>query len=344
MDIQDKGVAPLAPPRDTTADAYVPLRPVNVCGRTLNPGPVFDTYWRFAAERQAIYEARLQGTPAPWTSDPILLNYRFTNCYRATDRVSQFLISRVAYGGPQDVRNLIFRVLLFKLFNCIRTWEILEAEIGEISWQSFNVDRYDAVLHRALASKSTIYSSAYVIPPPSLGARRKHTNHLRLLSMMFDDHVDDRVVEAGSMLEAFRVLRRYPSIGDFIGYQLLIDINYTCALNFCENEYIVAGPGARDGIRKCFGPAADGLESDIIAYMTDTQEAHFSDRQLTFNGLRGRQLHLIDCQNLFCEVDKYARMAHPGILGISGRTRIKRQFRPAAAPVTDWFPPKWGLN
>jgi len=60
--------------------------------------------------------------------------------------------------------------------------------------------------------------------------------------------------------------------------------------------------------------------------------------------LRGRPLQLIDCQNLFCEVDKYARVAHPQITGRSGRTRIKQLFAPVVDPVPAWFPPKWGLN
>ena len=64
----------------------------------------------------------------------------------------------------------------------------------------------------------------------------------------------------------------------------------------------------------------------------------------TFAGLRGRPLQLIDCQNLFCEVDKYARAAHPEVAGISGRTRIKQAYRRDTAPLTAWFPPKWGLN
>jgi hypothetical protein len=55
-------------------------------------------------------------------------------------------------------------------------------------------------------------------------------------------------------------------------------------------------------------------------------------------------LQLVDCQNLFCEVDKYARVAHPQVSGLSGRTRIKQRFRPAPEPLRAWFPPKWGLN
>jgi hypothetical protein len=60
--------------------------------------------------------------------------------------------------------------------------------------------------------------------------------------------------------------------------------------------------------------------------------------------LWGRRLQLIDCQNLFYEVDKYARIAHPDIAGISGQTNIKQNYRQDTAPATAWFPPKWELN
>jgi hypothetical protein len=78
--------------------------------------------------------------------------------------------------------------------------------------------------------------------------------------------------------------------------------------------------------------------------MADTQDKHFARLGLRFGGLRGRPLQLVDCQNLFCEVDKYARVVHPQVTGISGRTRIKQAYRFDPSPMTAWFPPKWGLN
>ena len=72
---------------------------VTIAGRRLEVTPVFDTYWRFAAARHHIYESRQAGAPGPWTNDPILRSHRFTNCFRAADRVSQFLIREVAYRG-----------------------------------------------------------------------------------------------------------------------------------------------------------------------------------------------------------------------------------------------------
>ena len=65
---------------------------------------------------------------------------------------------------------------------------------------------------------------------------------------------------------------------------------------------------------------------------------------LSFRSLWGRPLQLIDCQNLFCETDKYARLAHPEVRGLSGRTKIKQIYRPTIEPIDYWYPPKWGIN
>ena len=80
---------------------------------------VYDTYWRFAAERQAVFFRKMWKTPQPWTQDPILTQYKFTNAYRASDRVSQYLIRRVIYGGDQDPEELLFRILLDEIFDAL---------------------------------------------------------------------------------------------------------------------------------------------------------------------------------------------------------------------------------
>lgn len=315
-----------------------------IAGRRMHPTPVFDTYWRFAAERQAIYMARLNGDAGPWTADPILASHRFTNCYRAADRVSQYLIREVTYSGPQDFAEVTFRTLLFKVFNRVSTWELLLHRIGAPSWGNYSHYEYDRVLSDAFAAGRRLYSAAYVMAPPRLGETRKHSNHLRLIELIMRKGLPDRLQSVTSMADAYALLRDQPGIGKFLAFQFLIDLNYSDGLSFDEMDFVVPGPGALDGIRKCFGPAADGVEADIIRYMAEHQDEHFARLGLTFEGLRGRRLQLIDCQNLFCEVDKYARVVHPGVAGISGRTRIKQRFAPVPTALTAWFPPKWGLN
>ena len=139
------------------------------------------------------------------------------------------------------------------------------------------------------------------------------------------------------------LLRSYPTIGDFLAYQYCIDINYIDFINFSESEFVVPGPGARNGIAKCFKDTHGLGEPDIIRSVTEAQAKEFESRELTFPDLWGRPLQLIDCQNLFCEIDKYSRVRFPELAG-NGRHRIKRMFRPQPTPIRYWYPPKWGIN
>ena len=309
------------------------------------PTIVFETYWRFAAERQAIFFRRIEGTPFPWTEDPILKRYKFTNAYRASDRVSQYLIKNVIYREPNSIREVFFRILLFKLFNRVETWKLLEEKLGQITYEDYLFERYDHVLNTALR-KGCIFSGAYIMPSgtSTFGYRRKHRNILRLIEKMMNDEVPLKVAEARSMQQVFEILRSYPMIGEFLAYQLATDINYSEITNFSEMNFVWPGPGARDGIKKCFESLGGLNEVEVIRFMADKQEEEFNNLGLNFRTLWGRRLQLIDCQNLFCEVDKYARLKHPEIKGKSKRRRIKQLYRINKEPIDYWYPPKWGIN
>jgi thymidylate kinase len=307
---------------------------------------VYDTYWRFAAERQAVFFRKLTGDTPPWTDDPILLEYKFTNAYRASDRTSQYLISEVIYAGKQTPDEIFFRTIIFKLFNRIETWELLEQKLGQISYHDYSFSQYDEILTDAINNNGTIYSGAYIMPSggPSSGSERKHRMHLRLIERMLKDELPLRLSETSSMGKAFELLRAYPTIGDFLAYQYVTDLNYSILLNFSEMEFAVPGPGALDGIRKCFSDLGGLNTTDIIKLVADRQEMEFERRGEKFQSLWGRRLQLIDCQNLFCEVDKYSRIRHPEFAGRTGRVRIKQKYRITQEPIQFWYPPKWGLN
>jgi hypothetical protein len=130
---------------------------------------------------------RLSGEAPPWTADKVLASHRFTNVYRAADRVSQYLIRHVLYAGSQADDEIFFRAILFKLFNKISTWKHLAERIGTPSWKTFEVERYARVLDEMLARGETVYSAAYIMPSPRFGNPRKHRNHLQLLEHMMRD-------------------------------------------------------------------------------------------------------------------------------------------------------------
>ena len=338
-------------PETQSATNPIDAKPQLIILRHLAPAKVtevYESYWRFAAERQAIFFRRLEGNAWPWTNDPILATYKFTNAYRASDRVSQYLIRHVIYRDdlPATPREVFFRVMLFKMFNKIETWELLEQTLGPITAADYDFHRFDKVLAGALNGGRRIYSAAYIMPPgrSAFGQAAKHQNHLLLLERMIADALPERLSEARSMQEGFELLRAYPTIGDFLAYQFITDINYSEITDFNEMDFVVPGPGARDGLRKCIAESGGLNEPELIRFVADIQEQEFERLGLEFPSLWGRRLQLIDCQNLFCEVDKYARVAHPAVLGRTGRMRIKQKFAPTANLINFFYPPKWGLS
>lgn len=314
--------------------------------KELKPTPVFEAFWHFAAERQAIFFRRLDGLPAPWTTDHILERYKFTNAYRVLDRASQYLVKNISNDETASRKDLFFRTLLFKIFNKIETWELLVNDLREIQYSKNIIEKIDASISKALERGVKVYSAAYIMPTrtAALRAKRKHRNHLQVLKQMMTNEVYKRIENAPGMSQAFDLIRAYPMIGDFLAYQLITDINYSPISDFTEMEFVVPGPGAKDGIKKCFAQSDFMPESSIIKLVCEHQDEEFAKRGLVFQKLGNRPLQLIDCQNLFCEISKYSRVSHPDILGIAARTRIKRLFQPQSSLRTITLPSKWGAE
>lgn len=321
------------------------MQRIQVAGnKTLITTPVYDTYWKFAAERQNVFMKRVQGERSPWTKDPIIAQHRFTNAYRASDRVSQYLIKNVIYEGSQAVEEVFFRTLLFKIFNKIETWETLVAGLGEIKWAKFSFERYAKILDSKMNGGTTIYSAAYIMPSPNFGFQFKHRNHLRLLEFMMKESTPKKIADADSLDAVYQILLNLPSFGNFLAFQFAIDLNYSEIIDFSEMDFVVAGPGARNGIKKCFREGHGLSPEEVIKVMADRADQEFRRLSLDFKTLWGRPLQLIDCQNLFCEVDKYARVAHPSFAGETNRTKIKQKYSKSLGATPQWYPPKWGLK
>ena len=308
---------------------------------------IFDTYWRFAAMRQEVFFNKLKNVPPPWTSDPILNTYKFCNAYRVSDRVSQYLIKNVIYdeNRSKNEEEVLFRILLFKIFNKIETWEYLENKIGDyITLSNFDLEAYSTMLQEAMDLGYVIYTSAYMsCASKEFGYDKKHQNHLALINkMVVQDRVINSIVKAKSLEEIFHIIESYPLLGKFMAYQLATDINYSEVINFDENSFTIAGPGAERGINKCFIDTEGKSYADVIHWITENQENEFQRLGLNFQSLWGRPLQAIDCQNLFCETDKYCRAAFPDLK--SNRKKIKAKFTATPQPIDYFYPPKWCIN
>lgn len=292
---------------------------------------VLDTYWRTAAERQEIFYRKIRGENIS-TEDPVFIHYKFCNVYRASDRVSQFLIKNVIYDKKRSEQDTLFRIFLFRLLNKIETWEKLD----EVSLDNF--EKLEKKLD-ILKSGGPIYGNAFILCANKVfGFEEKHKNHIKLLEEVFKKNKVD-FTKAKSLKELFLMLRELPLIGDFMAYQIAIDFNYSPIFNFDENDFTVAGPGAKRGIEKIFGKTKNSEE--IIYWMVENQEKEFERLGLDFKNLWGRKMKAIDVQNWFCETDKYCRVKFPELK--SNRSKIKNTYKPSVVKIEYFYPPKWNI-
>lgn len=302
-------------------------------------------YFYFIQERMNIFWGRYNHCEL-LTDDPILRKYKFTNVYRASDRVSQYLIKNVIYKDldrytPKDV---LLRIIVFKVFNRIETWDYLNEQI-DIKIDSYNVERLAKLLTRR-QREYPIFSNAYMMAGSHARYAGINTKHQVWLQMIEDEFIQKRgfekVLNAKTMSEVYNQLHDYPLIGDFLAYQYTIDFNYSPYLNFDEDSFVKAGLGAVRGIKKCFFSYGNKFE-DAIYYIHD----HFEELQerygyTDFRSLPGRKPKLIDLQNCFCETDKYLRVKMPELR--VGNMRIKQQYKPSTENIDYYFPDKWGVS
>lgn len=307
---------------------------------------IYDIYWHFASERQAAFERRIAGKPFPWTEDPILREYKFCNVYRASDRVSQYMIRDVCYHDePCSPEDRVFQIVAFRTFSKINTWTAVREFLGHYPTLGDLIDEgFSKALDHAKQQYGGLYTGAFILcANNAYGQYLKHLNHVELFRHMFlHDALGEQILAASSLREIYELLHGYPLMGDFMSYQIAVDLNYFDLIEFSENEFTKAGPGALRGISKVFENLGDYTPTEVIHWMVDHQEAAFENLGLPFNGLWGRRLHAIDCQGLFCETDKYCREAVPELT--SARKRIKARFTVNPEPIKLFFPPKWGIN
>lgn len=305
----------------------------------------FKYYFYFIQERMNIFWRKYNDAYL-LTKDPILQAYKFTNVYRACDRVSQYLIKNVIYQDldrytPEDV---LLRILVFKVFNKIETWEYLNGE-NDITTKTFNVEKLTNALTRKQQTKP-IFSNAYMMAGSHAEYKGISSKHQVWLQMIEDRFIKGKglrsVLNAKSLAEVYSQLREYPLIGDFLAYQYAIDFNYSPYLNFDEDSFVKAGVGAVRGIKKCFKSYGNTYE-DAIRYT----HVHFEELQEkygfnSFKPLPGREPKLIDLQNCFCETDKYLRAKMPDLR--VGNVRIKQHYKPSSGRIEYYFPKQWGVK
>ena len=263
-------------------------------------------------------------------------NNFFCNSYRVLDKVSQYLISEVIEKGDQSAEETVFRVVLFNLFTKIETWELLQKELGPLTWKGYNRERYVDVLREAVEEGHKLYTCAFIKPAPKIAGQprgqKNYEGHLTFLEWMMGNELHAKSSNSPTMADLFDWLEPFPSMGLFSAYQLMLCLSYTKVANFHQNDFVVVGPGSRSGLSKLFGKSLgrhssnDGFCSKVMRYLAENQDYFFALGGFEFRGLGPKKLPLgiADIEHSLCEVDKYCRAAHPQLK--AKRTNLHRSF------------------
>lgn len=306
-------------------------------------------YFYFMSERMKMFRRKCEGVKQKeWTKDPILRNYKFTNVYRATDRVSQYLIRNIIYKDLDQYsrEDVLLRILIFKIFNKPETWEYLSDKLSDpITLKTYNPKEIGSLLTE-YQRQHPIFNNAYMMAGSHVSYNDFSTKHDKWLTMVKREMIEKglfrQILDADSLETVYNLLSQCTFIGGFLAYQYAIDFNYSPYLNFSENSFVKAGIGAIRGIKKCFISYGHDYE-DAIKYISDHIETlSIQYHEQGFNPLEGHAPTLIDLQNCFCETDKYLRAKMPELK--VGNVRIKQHYSVHSGSIHYMFPPKWGVK
>ncbi|KKK75604.1 hypothetical protein LCGC14_2872030, partial [marine sediment metagenome] len=214
-------------------------------------------FFDFVRERHLIWHRRLvERRPRPWTTDPVLDRFQFTNVYRELDRGTIWLWRHVLLKlrgrrSTEGDRERLWAIMIYRLVNRAATF----AAVPLPGWGDWRGVR--AGFRRALTRlPGPVFTAAHQLFPPRFPGQPMIA---RLVEMLDENHPQVVDVAAGHLgsARAFRVgdpvalfeaLRELAGLGSFRAGEVIKDLMLAGAVSYGENDWVNPGPGCRAGL------------------------------------------------------------------------------------------------
>lgn len=281
-------------------------------------------FFDYLIERENVRLRKEAGDFFPWTEDPILQTYKFTNVRRQHDKTSQVLRGEFYEPHFHDDRRAI-------LMNCAKhryfgTYEFAGA-IGWMEYDDFDFEYIKETAKDRLENRERVFTGAYVITNQGISAPKQEVVVDYFLTPLWE--ATPEIVKLAQTTQSWRqvaeLMMQIKGFGGsgFMTKEVLLDTTYT---GFWEKQvdgmsfpadwetWTPIGPGALRGASRVLGddnakPVKNHKAYDLIMKLCYEQDVYFT---------HDFKLSPTDIQFGLCEFDKYERVR----LG-QGRPRSK---------------------
>ena len=280
----------------------------------------------YIKERYAIRLRKESGKPRPWTDDPILRDWRFTNIRREHDRESLWLINNISTNLDLSLQDKILNTIVFRIFSKHQTAEKLGLPIHFTS--KFNPEDY-----RELCNEQgyIYFTNAFLSSGLKQGLKYycEGEECVPLRVLWFIRHLIDCKAAKNIYLETihggegvYNLLTKFDSIKSFMGYQLFVDLTYIPEFPVSENNFVVAGPGCKAGLNPLFTDR-DGLShEECLFWLTDKLNKKLDFTKIFTDLPKTEQkMNVMSLENCLCELYKYHKVK-------MGLGRARSRYKP----------------
>lgn len=263
---------------------------------------------KFVKERERIRLKKAAGAPAPWTKDPVLAKYHFTNIDRDHDtgtRWAHSLMDGAAeYGTNADV---LFNVMCYRIINNIDT-----ARATLPVWaRTFNASKYEKQLRTIRESGHKVFSKAhqnntFMLKPHEYGATKIDALKLyaeiaRRQSKWVMRGGWERFRKATNINEAVDLLVNETHMGRFTATQATLDMLY-CPAGVNARDWVTF---TRHDAVKVYNPVQAGSGLALMS-MFGCRGPEVNAKLLEVASMM--RLAPIVVEHALCEFSKYVRL------------------------------------
>lgn len=277
-----------------------------------------DKFFYYMEERQRITMKRRRGEPFPWTDDPFLRDYKFTNVYRELDRNSQWEIRNIIIRNLSD-EDTLFQVLVFRIFNNPEFFDFNKKKYG---WKSgipsfheyVQKDFEQAILDYRATGKNP-FTTSYLTNSKACPGKTRDWCFGNVIVPSYHERVPSLLKEIKQhktpeqTAKSFYLLK---SAGWFVAHEFYISLCYIAKYReksffpWTEMDWTNVGPGASLGIRIIF-PNLDNtkLQKEAIYKLHAMSQSKMPNFEW-LDDSKEWTLHQIEF--CLCEFSKYFKM------------------------------------